>query len=128
MIATPEHRCQTLARYVWIDHLWLPAATTLLWLLTLIPWDFGFATDYSIFNYANHKCCMGWPETRGMFEIGRPLAGIVISIYMMFPSSIADFATMRYLNGALLIGLSYWCYAILAAIDVIGSWRSLARA
>ncbi len=107
----------TLPRRVWAGYLWLPAAATLLWLITLIPWDFGFATDYSIFNYANHKCCMGWPETRGMFEIGRPLAGIVISIYMMFPSSIADFATLRFFNGALLIGLSYWCYVIFAGLS-----------
>ena len=59
----------------------------------------------------------GLARDPGDVRIGRPLAGIVISIYMMFPSSIADFATLRFFNGALLIGLSYWCYVIFAGLS-----------
>ena len=67
--------------------------------------QFGYINDYTIFEYNNHQCCFGFPETTQLFAIGRPLQAILLNIQLLFVSDIQSLQPMR-LFFVSLIGLA----------------------
>jgi MFS family permease len=70
--------------------------------LPVLTSEYGAHNDYSRFNYDGF-CC--FPETRFLFEIGRPLGAILLNLQFAFFDSIADFSVGRAFSLAMLAGV-----------------------
>jgi hypothetical protein len=66
-----------------------------LFFLPIFGHQFGYINDYTIFEYDNHQCCLGFPETMQLFAIGRPLQAILLNIQLLFVSDVPSLQTMR---------------------------------
>lgn len=66
-----------------------------LFFLPTFSHQFGYINDYTIFEYDNHLCCFGFPETTQLFAIGRPLQAILLNIQLLFVSDIQSLQWMR---------------------------------
>jgi hypothetical protein len=76
------------------------AAVFLVLLLSLSPifgHHFGYSNDYSTFTYDNRNCCLGFPETKFVIAIGRPLQAILLNFQLSFITGIQSLEWMRLL-------------------------------
>lgn len=69
--------------------------TMVLFFMPIFDHQFGYINDYTIFEYNNHQCCFGFPETTQLFAIGRPLQAILLNIQLLFVSDIQSLQPMR---------------------------------
>lgn len=69
--------------------------STILFFTPILGHQFGYINDYTIFEYDNRQCCLGFPETMQLFAIGRPLQAILLNIQLLFVSDVASLQTMR---------------------------------
>lgn len=69
--------------------------TVVLFFVPILGHQFGYINDYTIFEYDNRQCCLGFPETMQLFAIGRPLQAILLNIQLLLVSDVTSLQTMR---------------------------------
>lgn len=66
-----------------------------LFFMPIFGHQFGYINDYTIFEYDNHLCCFGFPETTQIIAIGRPLQALLLNIQLLFVGDIQSLQLMR---------------------------------
>lgn len=56
---------------------------------------FGYHNDYRVFDYSNRDCCFGYPETKHLLAIGRPILAVLLNIQLMF---VSDMQSLQFMH------------------------------
>ena len=60
--------------------------------------DYGVHNDYSALAYPHNRCCMQYPETGHLFNIGRPIGGVLLNAHLLPFTTIGSFAWGRFFS------------------------------
>jgi len=64
--------------------------------------NFAYHNDYRIFTYDVGDCCMGYPETKHLLAIGRPLLAILLNFHLSFVDSMLSVQLMHWITVAMI--------------------------
>jgi hypothetical protein len=59
---------------------------------------FAYHNDYRIFTYDVSDCCLGYPETKHLLGVGRPILAILLNVQLLFISSMFSLQLMHFVS------------------------------